>query len=56
MSTLISGTLTSSGIINFHYAFVLLEKGSDPTNQLVPVNTYRIFKDSDGLAINNTWR
>ncbi|MDR2594821.1 MAG: hypothetical protein LBC87_08655 [Fibromonadaceae bacterium] len=55
MSTLISGTLTTSGIKNFNYAFVMLEKGSDPNNSLVPVNTYRVFKDGDGLAERYDW-
>jgi len=56
MSTVISGTLTDNGISNFYYAFVMLEKGPDPTNKLVPVNTYRIFKDGDGEAVRYTWR
>ncbi len=55
-STVISGTLTNSGIRNFHYAFIMLEKGSDPSHQLVEVNTYRIFKDGDGSAEKYTWR
>jgi len=56
MSTLISGTLTSSGIRNFYYSFVMLEKGPDPSKLLVSVNTYRIFKDGDGEASRYTWR
>jgi len=55
MSTVISGTFTSSGISNFSYGFVMLEKGYDPNNDLVPVNTYRTFKDGDGLAERYTW-
>lgn len=54
-STLISGTLTSAGISGFHYAFIMLEKGDDPDDTLVDVNTYRIFKDGDGLAVRNNW-
>ncbi len=54
MSVVISGTLTSSGISNFHYAFIMLEK-DDPQNELVDVNTYRIFKDGNGLAEKYTW-
>jgi len=54
-STVISGTLTSSGISNFNYAFVMLKKDSDPTGKLVPVNTYRTFKDGDGFAERYTW-
>jgi hypothetical protein len=51
----ISGTLTSSGIRNLYYAFVMIDKGSDPTNKLMNVDEYRIFKDSDGLAANSSW-
>jgi hypothetical protein len=54
-STVISGTLTSSGISDFHYSFVMLEKGPDPEEIIVPINTYRIFKDGDGLAERHTW-
>jgi len=54
-STLISGTLTSNGIANLHYASILLEKGPDPQGKLPPVNTYRIFKDSDGSTGTYNW-
>jgi hypothetical protein len=54
-TTVISGKLTGDGITNYHYAFVMLEKGPDPDNVLVPVNTYRIFEESDGLTANYTW-
>lgn len=54
-STIISGTLTTEGITNYHYAFIMLKKGPDLTNQLVPVNTYRVFEEYDGLAANYTW-
>jgi hypothetical protein len=55
-STIISGTLTSAGISNFHYAFIMLEKGYDPNDEnVVPINTYRVFKDGDGLAERYNW-
>jgi len=54
-STIISGTWTKDGIKNFNYAFVVLEKGYDPNNDLVAVNTYRVFKDADGLAEKYNW-
>lgn len=54
-TTLISGTITSGGIQNFHYAFILLEKGPDPDYKLVDVNTYRVFNDSDNLTVNYNW-
>jgi len=55
MSVVISGTMTSNGIKDFYYSFIMLEKGSDPYEKLVPVKTYRIFKDSDGLAEKYDW-
>jgi hypothetical protein len=54
-SVVISGTITSSGIEDFYYSFILLEKGSDPEGKLVPVKTYRIFKDKDGLSERYDW-
>ncbi len=54
-ATIISGTKTSTGIKDIYYAFVMLDKGSDPDNELVDEGTYRIFIDSDGLAKNSTW-
>jgi len=54
-STVISGTWTSDGIRGFQYAFIMLEKGPDPSGVLVPVNTYRVFKDGDGLASKYSW-
>jgi hypothetical protein len=54
-STVISGTLTSDGIENFQYSFIMLEKSSDPSKCIVEVNTYRIFEDVDGLAEKVTW-
>lgn len=53
--TVVSGTKTASGIKNLHYAFVVTEKGNDPEETLVPVGTFRVFKDKDGLAENTTW-
>jgi hypothetical protein len=54
-STIISGTLTENGIEDFHLAFVMLEKGADPSSILVPVNTYRVFKENDALAVRQDW-
>jgi len=51
----ISGTKTSSGISNLYYAFVMVQKGDDPSNTLMEEGVYRIFKDEDGLSANTTW-
>ena len=50
-STVISGEITSSGIRNIQYAFIMLEK-NDPYDKMMPVNAYRVFKDGDGMAYN----
>lgn len=54
MATVLSGTLTNEGIQDYQYAFLMLEK-SDPEDELVDVNTIRIFKDIDGIARKTTW-
>jgi hypothetical protein len=54
-SVIISGTMTSSGISDFRYAFIMLEK-TDPQDKLVPTGTYRVFKEGDGLAEKHNWR
>jgi len=56
MSVLISGTIIPEGISNFHYAFIMLEKADDPSDRLVPVNTYRIFiNGGNGVAVRRNW-
>lgn len=51
----ISGTKTSTGIRNLKYAFVMVDKGSDPNNKLMKVGVFRVFKDQDDLARNTSW-
>ncbi len=46
----ISGTKTSGGIGNLQYAFVMVEKGSDPDHKLMEEGVFRVFKDQDGLS------
>ena len=48
----ISGTKTTTGIKNLYYAFVMVEKGSDPSNLLMNEGVFRVFKDQDGLSVN----
>jgi hypothetical protein len=55
MATVISGIKSSSGVKNFYYAFVMLEKGKDTDNTLMNEGDFRIFKDGDGNAKNSTW-
>lgn len=52
---IISGTKTSSGIKDLYYAFVMVEKGPDPDDELMDEGVFRVFKDGDGLAENTTW-
>lgn len=54
MSTLVSGTITESGIRNCEYAFILVDK-YDPDSKIMPVNGYRVFYDDDYLASREAW-
>ena len=54
MSTLVSGTISSAGIKNCKYAFIMLEK-NDPDDKLMPVNGYRVFYDNTNLASRQSW-
>lgn len=45
-----SGTLTSSGITNFHQSFIMTSKTGDTNNYLMPVNAARVYKEGDGLV------
>lgn len=51
----ISGEKTSGGIKDLYYAFVMVEKGSDPTHELMEEGVFRVFKDQDGISVNSTW-
>lgn len=52
----ISGTKTSKGISNLHYAFVLVEKEGDPDDtKMMKVGGFRVFKDQDGLSEPDEW-
>ena len=52
---IVSGTKTSTGIKNLTWGFYMKEKGSDPSGKLVPVGTYRFFKDKDEMSEATTW-
>ena len=54
LATIVSGTLTESGIRDCHRAILMVEK-NDPENQVMKVGTYRIFKDEDGLSTPSSW-
>ena len=54
-AVVISGTKSSSGISNLYYAFVMVEKGYDPDNDLMQEGVFRVFKDKDGLSVNTSW-
>lgn len=51
----ISGTKTSTGIQGIRYAFVMVEKGDDPDSELMDEGVFRVFEDSDGMALLSTW-
>ena len=47
----ISGIKTSEGIKDVYYAFVLVDKGDDPSHHIIDIGGFRVFKDSDGLSV-----
>ena len=51
----ISGTKTSEGIKDLYYAFVMVEKGDDPNGILMEEGIFRVFRDEDGMSVNDTW-
>lgn len=54
-ATVISGTKTPAGIRNCRYAYILLEKeaiNEDYNSSMPEAETYRIYIDSDSLAVN----
>lgn len=51
----ISGTKTSEGIKDLYYAFVMVEKGDDPDGVLMKEGIFRVFRDKDGMSVNDTW-
>ena len=51
----ISGTKTSLGVEDLHYAFVMVEKGDDPDGKLMEEGVFRVFKDEDGMSVNSDW-
>lgn len=52
--TVYSGTVTSNGISNLHWGWIITES-DDPDGYLPSVGTYRIFKDGDGTSVSTTW-
>ena len=52
---IISGTKTSDGIRDLHYAFVIVKKSADPDNRLMKEGDFRVFKDGDNWAETTSW-
>ena len=51
----ISGIVVNGGIKNLRYAFVMVEKGSDPTHKLMDEGVFRVFKDGDDFSEVTAW-
>ena len=52
-SFIFSGIKTDAGLEDFYVTVILLETSGHPG--MLPVNSYRILKDYDGLAETNYW-
>lgn len=51
----LSGTKTPAGIKNLTWGFILKEKGDDPHGYVVPVGSFRIAADEDGMSESVEW-
>lgn len=54
-ATIISGTVSADGIVDYYKAFIITEKDPDPNEVLFPAKAFRIFKDGNSLASNTSW-
>ena len=54
-AVIISGTMTSKGIKNLQYGFLMLEKNNDVNDEIMDPGRYRIIKDKDGLSEYTSW-
>lgn len=55
MALVISGTISSKGIKDLYYAFVMVKKGDDPNHKIMNEGVFRVFKDSDGISVRSNW-
>ena len=51
----ISGTKAQGGIRNLKYAFVMVDKGSDPDDVLMARGVFRVFEDQDDISEYVSW-
>ncbi len=51
----ISGEKTYSGIKDLYYAFIMVDDGGDPYEELMEEGVFRVFEDADGIAVNTSW-
>ena len=57
-ATIYSGTMTSDGIKDCFWGFVMLDNDDDDDSndkRFISVGSFRIFKDKDGLSVPTTW-
>ena len=57
MATIVSGTVTATGLSNYYLGVLMLDKGDDsaPGKRLIDVGVFRIFNDGDGMAVKDSW-
>ena len=55
-AVVISGSISSEGIHDFYYAFIMVDKGDDPDGIVMEKGYFRVFYDSDGISERtNNW-
>lgn len=53
---IVSGTVSSEGIVNFSVGLVMIDDAGDPEGNLISPGSARVFIDGDGLAEYDEWR
>lgn len=53
-SVVLSGTIEDGGIRNAQYVYTMREK-NDPCGLFIPVGTYYVCRDGDGMAVRTSW-
>lgn len=55
IGTILSGTMTSNGIQNLRYAFVMLDNNDPKEEKIMKPGRWRVWKDGDGMSEFTSW-
>lgn len=51
----ISGIKSYYGLEDLYYAFIMVDKSSDPDTYIMEIGDFRVFKDGDGISYYSPW-